>query len=83
MSFILVVLAVGHDTRSDLLFRPIYHLPLKVVGCVLDGAPHCVASKSPESDQRSAMEEPPTILANEALHFFIDQVSGSAMTYVV
>ena len=61
MSLILVVLAMGYAIRTDFLCRHIPDLPLQVVGCGFDGAPHCVAPKSPENNQRSAMAEPPTI----------------------
>ena len=62
MSLILVVLAVGHAIRTKQLCRQIPDLPFQVVGCGFDGAPHCVAPKSPESNQGSAMAEPPTFL---------------------
>jgi len=43
------------------LCRQIPDRPFQVVGCGFDGAPHCVALKSLESNQRSAMAEPPTM----------------------
>lgn len=58
MSFILDVLAVGHTIRTENLWLP--DLLFEVAGSGFYEAPHCVAPKSPESSQRSAMTEPPT-----------------------
>jgi len=44
------------------LCRQISDRPFQVVGCGFGGAPHWVAPKLLESNQRSAMTEPPTIL---------------------
>jgi len=63
VSLILVILAMGHAIPTEQLCRQILDLPFQVVGCGFDGAPHCVDQKSPESNQRSAMAEPPTMLA--------------------
>jgi len=65
VSLILVVLAVGYAIRTEYVCRQIPDRPFQVVGCGFDGAPHCVALKSLESIQRSALAEPPTISSSD------------------
>ena len=57
-----MLLAVGHAIRTVNMCRQIPDRPFEVVGCGFHGAPHCVAPKSLESNQRNAMAELLTIV---------------------